>query len=100
MIAESSVKESLIALVHKEANCHDLSNCRTIAMGAVITKLFTAVLADRLARWARVTDRFSPAQNGFLPHEGCLEHSFVLQRIMESVHIRKKEVMIAWLDLE
>lgn len=54
MVAESSVKESLIVLVHKKVDRHDLSNWRPIAMGAIaITKLFAAILADRLTLWAR-----------------------------------------------
>ena len=68
-------------------------------MGDVAEKLFAAVLADRLTCWAIAYDRLSAAQKGFLPHEGCLEHSFVLHRVLESVRACKVEVVVAWLDL-
>ena len=65
----------------------------------VVVKLFAAVLADRLTCWAIANYRLSAAQKGFLPHEGCLEHSFMLHRVLKSARARKKEVVVAWLDL-
>lgn len=65
-------------LVHKKCDRSELENWKSIVMGGVVIKLFAAVLANRLTRWARANDRISPAQKSFLPHEGCLEHSFVL----------------------
>lgn len=67
-------------------------------MGAIIVKLFATVLADRLRGWASDNDRLSPAKQSFLTHERCLEHSFVLQRIIESARIQKEEVVITWMD--
>ena len=65
----------------------------------ITSRNFAAVLADRLTRWAIVNNRLNAAQKRFLPHEGCLEHSFMLHRILESARARKKEVVVAWLDL-
>lgn len=86
-------------LVHKKGNRAELSNWRPIAMGDVATKVFAAMLADHLSRWARVNNRLSSTQKGFLPHEGYLEHSFMLQRLIEDTRNKKNEVAIAWLDL-
>ena len=44
-------------------------------------------------------DRLTATQKGFLPHEGCLEHSFMLHRALESARARKNEVVVVWLDL-
>ena len=64
-----------------------------------VAKLFAAVLADRLTRWAIANNRLNTAQVGFLPHKGCLVHSFMLHRILESARARKKKVVVTWLDL-
>ena len=42
---------------------------------------------------------FERGPKGFLPHEGHLEHSFVLHRVLESARASKEEVVVAWLDL-
>ena len=65
-------------LVLKKGDHEELSNWRPIALGDIVIILFAAVLADRLTRWARKYNRLSPAQKGFLQHERCLGHSFVL----------------------
>ena len=73
-------KESLIVLLHKKGSRDDLKHWRPIAMGDVVVKLFTAVLADLLMCSAIANDRLTAAQKGFLPHEGYLEYSFMLHR--------------------
>ncbi|XP_043263789.1 uncharacterized protein LOC122404008 [Colletes gigas] len=92
-------KESNTILLHKKGERDDLSNWRPIAMGDVIPKLFAAVMADRLTRWAVQNRRLSPAQKGFLPYEGCLEHNFVLQGALADAKRRRREMVVAWLDL-
>ncbi|UYV72473.1 hypothetical protein LAZ67_9003287 [Cordylochernes scorpioides] len=52
------------------------------ALGNTIAKLYTAVLAGRLRRWAATTGQLSKAQKGFMEFEWCLQACF------------------AWLDLE
>ena len=86
-------------LLHKKGSRDDLKNWRPIAMGDYVAKLFAAVLADRLTRWVIANNRLNAAQKGFLPHEGCLDHSIMLHRILESARTRKNEVVVAWLDL-
>lgn len=68
-------------------------------MGDVVIKLFAAVLADWLMSWSIANGRICSAQKGFLPHEVCPEHPFVLQRILENAHMVRKEMVVAQLDL-
>ncbi|GBO04469.1 hypothetical protein AVEN_59366-1 [Araneus ventricosus] len=41
----------------------------------------------------------SPCQKGFTPHDGILEHNFVLQQSLEQARLQRKELCIAWLDV-
>ena len=40
------------------------------------------------------------AQKGFLPYEGCFEHTFLLRSCLEDVRRQKRKIGVAWLDLE
>ena len=95
----ASWKERLIVLLHMKGSRGDLKKWRPIVMGDVVVKQFAAVLADRLTCWVIANDPLSAAQIGCLPHEGYLEHSFMLHRVLESARACKKEVGVAWLDL-
>lgn len=107
----SSWKSSTTVLVYKKvdedndtpavvrANRMDLSNWRPLALGDTTPKLFAAVLADRLTRWATENGRLGREQKGFLPYEGCYEHNYVLQGILEDARRRRRPVVVAWLDL-
>ena len=92
-------KSSNTVLMYKKGDQEDLSNWRPLAMGDVVPKLFAAVVADRLTDWAVKNNRLSSTQKGFLPHEGCLEHNFVLQEVLTDARKRRQEVVVAWLDL-
>ncbi|CAB0033875.1 unnamed protein product [Trichogramma brassicae] len=92
-------KSSSTILLHKKGDRADIGNWRPIAMGDTTAKLFASLVADRLTTWAVVNQRISPSQKGFLPYEGCLEHNFVLGEILRDAKARRKEVVVAWLDL-
>lgn len=92
-------KNSITVLLHKKGERSEISNWRPIAMGDTAPKLLSAVLADRLTCWATSNKRLSPSQKGFLQYEGCYEHNFVLQEILQDARLRKREVVVAWLDL-
>ena len=50
------------------------------------------ILAKRLASWAL---RISPSQKGFLPFEGCAEHSFILRSTIKESKRRNKNDSMA-----
>uniref|UniRef100_A0A914Z9B1 Reverse transcriptase domain-containing protein n=1 Tax=Panagrolaimus superbus TaxID=310955 RepID=A0A914Z9B1_9BILA len=87
-------------LIHKKGDPDQLSNWRPIALSNCISKLFASVLAHRLTSWAMSNNRLSKSQKGFLPFEGCLEHNFELQSIIQHAKRTKTTALIAWLDLE
>jgi len=57
-------------------------------------------LARRLATWTIDEKKISNSQKGFLPFEGCLEHSFLLQSVFEDSKRRKRNARVVWLDLK
>ncbi|XP_076298053.1 uncharacterized protein LOC143217550 [Lasioglossum baleicum] len=95
----ASWKSSNTVMIHKKGDRGDLSNWRPLAMSDTTPKLFAAVLADRLVKWALHNERLSPQQKGFLPCEGCYEQNYVLQEVLNDARRGRRQVVVAWLDL-
>ena len=51
------------------------SNWRPISLQNAVYKVYAAIWGRRLACWAGETGAIAPALKGFVPGEGCLEHS-------------------------
>ena len=88
-----SWKESVTTLLHKKGEVGEINNWRPISLGDTTPKLFASLLADRLKHWAKVNERFSQSQKGFLEFDGCFEHNFVLQEILREAKPRKRELV-------
>ena len=95
-----SWKESTTILIHKGDNPSCMDNWRPIALQNTIYKIYAAIIASRISNWAINGNVISLSQKGFLPYEGCLEHGFVLQSILQDSRRKKKSLNIAWLDLK
>nr|XP_054760335.1 uncharacterized protein LOC129266505 [Lytechinus pictus] len=75
-LAESRIpapwKMASTILLHKAGPTEDPANFRPIALQSCLYKLFMAVLADRLTKWACENQYLSPEQKSARPCEGCL----------------------------
>ena len=92
-------KQSNTILIHKGNDPNNLDNWRPIALQNTLYKLYAGIVARRVSDWALANNIISPSQKGFLPFEGCLEHSFVLKSIFQDSRRRKKPASVVWLDL-
>ena len=55
---------------------------------------------ELLACWCIDNEVISPKQKGFLPYEGCFEHSFLMQAALKDSKRRCKDLRIVWFDLK
>ena len=92
-------KQSNTILIHKGNDPNNLDNWRPIALQNTLYKLYAGIVARRVSDWALANKIISSSQKGFLPFEGCLEHSFVLKSIFQDSRRRKKPASVVWLDL-
>ena len=96
-----SWKTSTTVLAYKnKGDEKDLKNWRPICLQNTIYKTYAATVAKRIANWAIEEEVINTAQKGFLPHEGCFEHTFLLRSCLEDARRRKRKIRVAWLDLE
>ncbi|GFT53715.1 retrovirus-related Pol polyprotein from type-1 retrotransposable element R2 [Trichonephila clavipes] len=56
-------------------------------------------LARALSVWCDIHGVISPAQKGFLPHDGVIEHNFLISQHLEEARRRKQDRYLAWLDI-
>uniref|UniRef100_A0A914Z1M2 Reverse transcriptase domain-containing protein n=1 Tax=Panagrolaimus superbus TaxID=310955 RepID=A0A914Z1M2_9BILA len=86
-------------LIFKKGDASDIKNWRPIALSNTLSKLYASTIAKRIQSWAIRNKVISSSQKGFMPFEGCLEHSFEIQTIIQHAKRNRKEAVIAWLDL-
>ena len=92
-------KKSTVMLIHKGGDESSVRNWRPISLQKTIYKLYSALIARRIADWAISNSAFSPAQKGFLPFDGCAEQNFIIRSVLTNSRRAKKDLMLAWLDL-
>ncbi|XP_023215163.1 uncharacterized protein LOC111617983 [Centruroides sculpturatus] len=95
----SAWKVSNTILLHKKGDQNDIHNWRPIALANTLGKIYSSCLASRLLCWCEENGTISPAQKGFMRFEGCNDHTFILQSIIQNARRRNSECHIAWLDL-
>ena len=95
----SAWKKSITILLYKKGDEGIPSNWRPISLQSAIYKIYAAVWAKRLASWATEAGAISPSQKGFVPGEGCLEHSFLARSLMEDARRNKRPLHLVWFDL-
>ena len=96
----SSWKESNTILIYKKGDPNNPANWRPIALQNSIYKIYAAILAKRLACWCIDNGTISPMQKGFLPYEGCFEHSFMMSSLFEDSKRRCRDLRVVWFDLK
>ena len=95
----SAWKKSTTVLIYKKGDEGIPSNWRPISLQNAVYKLYAALWAKRLAGWAAKAGAISPTQKGFVPGEGCLEHSFLLRSLLEDARRRRRSLHLVWFDL-
>ena len=93
-------KESWTVLIHNKGNRNDPSNWHPISLQCTIYKVFTAVLAKRLAGFCIEGNVISPFQKGFMPYKGCFEHLFLMSSLFEDSKRSCKDLYVVWFDLK
>ncbi|GIY13586.1 retrovirus-related Pol polyprotein from type-1 retrotransposable element R2 [Caerostris darwini] len=95
----SEWKESTTILLPKDGDPDIPSNWRPIALSNTIYKLFMKCVAQRFKDWLLRYDVLSSSQKGFMPHDGVLEHNFLMHKRFEDARTMKRELCLAWLDV-
>eukprot|EP00731_Ephydatia_muelleri_P013815 Em0007g1125a len=83
-----------------------IQNWRTISLQLTIYKIYSALIARRIAAWAisnsafphpPTTHRARP-QNFFLAYDGCAEHNFLLRSMFTDSRRKKKNLLLTWVN--
>jgi hypothetical protein len=93
-----SWKLGVVRLLYKKGDRGDPANWRPICLQQAINKIYTGVLARRLARWQDANDRHAPGQKGFRPVNGCGEHNFLAAMLIDQARRKHRPLYEVWYD--
>ena len=92
-------KKATTILIHKKDDTSDASNFRPIALMSCLYKLLMAILAKRMTSFSLHHDLLSNEQKSARPSEGCYEHAFLLESIVNDARRQPRPLCLAWLDV-
>ncbi len=95
----SAWKQATTILIHKKESTSDPSNFRPIALMSCLYKLLMAVLARRMTTFAIDKDLLSKEQKSARASEGCYEHAFILESVLNDARRQLRPLCLAWLDI-
>merc|ERR1719273_111544 len=98
---EKSPKQWLEGIMHpiyKKGDKRDPLNYRGIALLNTISKIYEAILNNRLYRWCEDNDIILEEQGGFREERGCADQIFILSSILKSR--KKKKTYCCYIDLK
>jgi hypothetical protein len=95
----ASWKTATTILIHKKDSTSDASNFRPIALMSCLYKLLMAIIAKRMTSFSINNDLLSQQQKSARPCEGCYEHAFLLESIVNDARRQPRPLCLAWLDI-
>ncbi|KYO19170.1 hypothetical protein Y1Q_0006525 [Alligator mississippiensis] len=75
---------ALMICIHKKGDLTDPGNWRPIALCSTLAKLYTCCLVACITDWVVTGGAVSQSQMGFMSMEGCYEHNFTLQMVLDN----------------
>ena len=95
----ASWKTATTILIHKKDSTSDASNFRPIVLMSCLYKLLMAIIAKRMTSFSISNDLLSQQQKSARPSEGCYEHAFFLESIVNDARRQPRPLCLAWLDI-
>lgn len=93
--------ETKMVLFFKKGDANNPDNYRGISLLNTITKLFTAILSQRLLIWAEANKIIPECQSGFRKRRGCSDNIFVLTSIIGGyLRLKGRKVYAAFIDFK
>ena len=94
-------REAEGVFIPKEDGAKEIKDFRTISLLNVEGKIFFALKADRLLKYALANQYIdTTVQKGGVPDvSGCMEHTSVISQMIREAKAEKKDLVITWLDI-
>ena len=100
-IISKTWREAEGVFIPKENGAKEVNEFRTISLLNVEGKLFFALKAERLMRYALANNYIDTSvQKGGVPDiSGCMEHTSVISQLIREAKANKTDLVVTWLDI-
>lgn len=93
--------QTKICMIHKKGDRKDPNNYRCISLLNNITKIFTAILNQRLQSWVEERNIITDTQFGFRKGKSCIDAIFLLHSTISlNIRLPKRKVYATFVDLQ
>jgi len=107
LLSQSAIPHSwadtLVCLIFKKGDPTVWKNYRPIAIVQLLSKIYAAILQQRLSDWSESMGLRAPAQTGFRPGHATSHHAFVLQHLIASQRLRPqghRHLYVCFIDFQ
>lgn len=88
-------------LLHKKGDPSSVENYRGISLLNCVAKLFTSLIAGRLALWADREQIMPENQSGFRPGRSCIDNIFIVLTLVHlNIRVPGNMIFIAFVDFK
>ena len=84
----------------KKVDVTDTANCRPIAVGEPLSRLYASILVQRLVHFTERHELRSPTQAGYRPEHSTVHQTFVLQHVFDKHKRLKTPLYLCFVDLK
>ena len=90
----------LIHTIHKKGDTKNPANYRGISLLAVLSKIFTKIISDRLNKWVENNNKLSNFQSGFRKGKSTIDNIAILDTIIKKkIKNKKNKLYLCFVDL-
>jgi len=92
--------KGVVCLLYKDGDPRVPTNYRGITLLSVVSKVFAAVLNERLMVFLDQEGRLVEEQAGFRKGRSCLDHIFVLKEVLRDRRSRQRKTFSCFIDIK
>jgi hypothetical protein len=92
--------KGIICPIYKEGDKADPLNYRGITLLSIVSKLFVAIINNRLKKWCEMNDVIVDEQAGFREHRSCTDQLFALAEIARMRKAKGLNTFCAFVDIK
>ena len=97
MVLESTATD-IVPIPKKDKDARDPLQNRCITIVCCVAKIYSSILNKRLQNYLELNNILAEEQNGFRGSRSCIDHIFIMCRVLRNRKILGKEPFVCLID--